>query len=166
MLTTLAEWGLGGVQSWLTEWALTLSAIGCLAGAAVAYAQLPFLGRYIAAALVAVAAGLGAYDMGYAARGRLDQSQALRSQLAAAREQLQGAQLVQEAAAARARESDQQAIQMQEQIRDYEAALNSKPAAAGAPDPCRLGADDAAFLNRLRDGAGPGGASRPSGRAR
>ena len=55
----------------------------CIAGAVVAWFRLPILGKYIGAGLLAMAAGLIAYDMGFRARGGLDQSATLRAQIAA-----------------------------------------------------------------------------------
>jgi hypothetical protein len=50
----------------ITEWALGLGSLASLAGALVAAIYLPFVGRYVAAGLVALAAGLASYDLGYA----------------------------------------------------------------------------------------------------
>lgn len=156
----------------ITEWGLGLGAAGCVAMAVAAYAYLPFMGRYVAAALIAVAAGLAAYDMGFAARGRLDQSQAIQAQLDAAREQIQGAQIVGEAAASRAQDAEQQAATLQEQIREYETALAAKPYPVAVPGclrvapACTLDADDVRALDRLRDGSRAGRATEPASRAR
>lgn len=159
----------------ITEWGLSLGALGCLAGAGAAAIYLPLVGRYVAAGLVALAAGLGSYDLGYAARGRLDQSTEIAAQLDAAREQIEGNKIVQEDAAARARDSEQQANQLQEKISAYEAALNAKPESPAAPaapgcptvaPACALDARDVRALDGLRLGSGSGRKAGAAGRAR
>ncbi len=154
-----------------TEWGLGLGALGCIAGAIASFIYVPVVGRYAAAALVAIAAGLASYHAGYVARGRLDISQALEAQLKWAQEELDATKAVQEGAAARARESEQQAAKLQEKIDAYASALAAKPepiAAPGCPkvQPCALDAGDIRVLDGLRDDARSGRANHPPGRAR
>lgn len=145
----------------VTEWGLGLVAIICTAAAPFAYAYVPLVGRYLCAGLLIAAAGLTAYDLGYAARGRLDISQALQKQLDWANEELAATKAVQEAANSRAREAEQQSVNLQEQINAYEASLKSRPAEPA----CAMSGDDVRTLERLRDNSTGGrhpAASRPT----
>ena len=163
----------------ITEWSFGFGALGCLAGAVAAFIYLPFVGRYIASALVAVAAGLFAYDAGYAARGQLDQSDAISAQLDATREQLDATKTIQIAADSRAQQSEQQAAQLQEQIDAYASAIAAKdaaifappvvPSATPAPAPvpdCLLSPDDVRVFNGLQHGSGSGHKAHAAGGAR
>lgn len=125
----------------------------CLAGAALAFVNVPIFGRWIAAGLVALAAGLGAYDMGYRARGAHDESVALRGQVAELQRQAAETSRIAAAAAEREQMLFDAVGKQQEKIDAYDAELSRRPRGA-----CALGADD---VRRLRDIAGSSNPPQP-----
>lgn len=107
----------------------------CIAGAVVAWFRLPILGKYIGAGLLAMAAGIIAYDMGFRARGELDQSAALRAEIAARDaviaekdRQAQAAHKIAEAASDRASASEALSANLQSEIDAYADELAKRPA--------------------------------------
>lgn len=125
----------------------------CLGGAAFAFVNMPVGGRWIAAGLVALAAGLGAYDMGYRARGAHDESAALRGQVEELRRQAAATDRIVQAAAEREQTLFNAVGQQQEKIDAYDAELARRQMAG-----CALGADD---VRRLRDISGSGNPPQP-----
>jgi hypothetical protein len=114
------------LQAGLTEGALLFAALGALAGALAAFFYVPLVGRPLAVGLVALAAGLAAYDAGFTARGKLDHSGALAAQLAEAERQAAAVKRIAESADARERASADQAAAQNERIAAYEQELAQK----------------------------------------
>lgn len=108
----------------------------CLAAAVAAFVYLPGrLGMVAVAVAGAIAAGLVAYDMGFRARGELDQSAALRAEIAARDaviaekdRQAQAAHAIAEAASARAVAAQKQSADLQSEIDVYADELAKRPA--------------------------------------
>lgn len=107
----------------------------CIAGSVVAWFRLPIFGKYIGAGLLAMAAGLIAYDMGFRARGELDQSAALRAEIAARDavivekdRQAQAAHEIAKAASDRASASEALSANLQSEIDAYADELAKRPA--------------------------------------
>lgn len=167
----------------LAESSLAIGAALALAGAIGAFVYLPVVGRPLAAVLLAVSAGLGAYDLGYAARGRLDQSAALAAQLAEQQRQAEASRQIAQDAATREVEADKKTAELNERISDYERQLAARPAppslsiAAAANCPkldyaacgCALSDDDVRGLRSIGaagapDAANAAGGMRPAGR--
>ncbi len=142
----------------LTQWGLAAAAALCLAGAVAAYLYVPLVGRTAAAGLVALAAALGAYDLGYRARGQHDRTAALTSQLAELQRQASETQRIATAATEREQMLFDAVNQQQEKIDVYEAELAKRPDAG-----CALTDDD---LRRLRDITGDGEPPIPPKRPR
>jgi len=151
------------LQAALAEWGLFALALACFAGAGFAFVYVPVFGRWIASALVALGCAIGAYDLGYAARGKLDNSGAIQAQLDEANRQLAATRDIEAAAAAREESDTRAATQLQEKVDAYEAALKSSPNGDG----CSLTDDDVRALGGLSDdGAGAPGPSRAAGGVR
>lgn len=146
------------IQALIVEWGLIIAALACLAGAGAAFIYIPIFGRYVAACLVAAAAGLFAYDLGYRARGNLDNSTTIQTQLDEANRELKVIHDVQVSAIAREEVSDAQAIEMQDKINAYEAELKAAPA---TPE-CSLTDADVRSLSGIRSNRTPLPPSRPS----
>ena len=107
----------------------------CVAGAVIVWFRIPILGKYIGAGLLALAAGFVAYDMGFRARGELDQSAALRAEIAAKDaviaekdRQAQAARSIAEAASERADAAQKQSADLQSEIDAYADELAKRPA--------------------------------------
>jgi hypothetical protein len=139
------------VQALITEWGLVVAALACLAGAGFAFAYIPVFGRYAAACLVAAAAGLASYDLGYHARGALDKSGAIQAQLDEASRQLAATHDIEAAAAAREQADDANAAKLQGEIDDYEKRVAALPAQGG----CALIDDDVRSLSDIGRAAEP-----------
>lgn len=117
----------------------TLHWAGVAACAAVAVAALVYLpgrlGGLLAAFCAALAAGLISYDLGYRARGALDQSAALRAEIAQQKEDIANLQETAMAASAREREAADARQSDNQKVRDYAedvARKNDDLALAGA----------------------------------
>lgn len=111
-------------------------AAACIAGAVAALVYLPGrLGGALAACAGALAAGLVAYDLGYQARGALDQSAALHAEIAQQKTDIANLQATAMAAGERERESADARQSDNEKVKDYAADLarkNDDLAVAGA----------------------------------
>jgi len=161
------------LQAILTESGLLIFAALALAAAIAAFLYLPVVGRPLAAVLLAIAAALGAYDLGYAARGRLDESGALAAQLAEEKRQAAAAQTIAQAASAREAQANQAAVQLNERISDYERQLAARAAAPAPVLPancpaldrstcgCLLGPDDVRGLRNIGPAGAPAAAGAP-----
>lgn len=141
----------------------------CLAAAIAAFVYLPGrLGMVAAAVACAIGAGLVAYDMGFRARGELDQSAALRAEIAARDaviaekdRQAQAARTIAEAASARADAAEKANAERQEEVDRYAEELAKRP----ADNRCALSDDDVRWLRvpqRLPAAAAPKPPRRPS----
>ncbi|MFT4097048.1 MAG: hypothetical protein QM651_07975 [Rhodoblastus sp.] len=108
----------------------------CLAAGVAAFVYLPGRLGMVAVALAgAVGAGLVAYDMGFRARGELDQSANLRAKIAARDEviaekdrQAMATRAIAEAASARAQAAQQHSADLQSEIDAYADELAKRPA--------------------------------------
>jgi hypothetical protein len=145
---------LASIQAVITEWALVVAALACLAAAGAAVVYVPVFGRYVAACLVALACGLAAYDFGYRARGALDNSGAIQAQLDEANRELAASKMITAAASAREQAATAAVTQQQGKIDDYEKQLASRGNSVG----CALTSDDLKALNSI--GAKPKGISK------
>ncbi len=108
----------------------------CVAAAVAAFVYLPGrLGTVAVAIALAGAAGLTSYDMGFRARGALDQSAALHSEIAARDaliaekdRQAASARTIADAASARADAAQKQSSELQSEIDAYALELANRPA--------------------------------------
>lgn len=134
-------------------------AAACVAGAVAALVYLPGrLGGLVAACAGALAAGIVAYDLGYQARGALDQSAALHAEIAQRDEQIadlnrqaKAASEIATAASARATEADRQSADLQSKVDDYASRLAKRP----ADSRCALDDDDLRELRAIGRPADP-----------
>lgn len=112
-----------------------------IAGAVAAYIYVPIVGKFMSIGLVAAAAAIGAYQYGYDARARLDQSIDLQKQLAITKAALDKANAdiaftTQLTADSQAREklANQTATDLQLKVSDYEKQLSDEADKAGQTD--------------------------------
>jgi hypothetical protein len=145
------------LQAAFAEWGLFAAALACFAGAAAAFITIPVFGRWVAACLVALGCALLAYDLGYRARGELDNSSAIQAQLDEANRELAATRQVADATAAREKAANGFNAQQQDKINAYEATLKADSAAGG----CALSDDDVRSLSDI----GTGRAPQPAGAA-
>lgn len=121
----------------------------CLAAAVAAFVYLPGrLGMVAVAVAGAIAAGLVAYDMGFRARGELDQSAALRAEIAARDaviaekdREAKAASEIADAAKTRAAEAEKKSADMQPKVEAYAEFLKKHPNGL-----CALSDDDRRWL--------------------
>lgn len=137
-------------------WAYLLPGIGVLlvVAAAAAFVYIPLVGRWLAAALLVLAAGVFAFDAGYTTRGSMDQSALLKQDIAQL--QANNAELQREADASKVIADNASTAQKaaeaanavnQVKVNAYVAQLKSNP-------PCGFSPDD---VQRLLDIISPGG---------
>ena len=145
----------------LLSFGLPAIALLLLVGAGLAFLYLPVIGHGLAAILVAMSAGVFAYDAGYRERGSLDQSAALSvqiKQLKVNADELQrqaaaARQIADDAAIAQHSAEDIAAIN-QKKAADYENELAKRPISG-----CNLDGSDVDGLRGI--GAGPGHFNAP-----
>jgi hypothetical protein len=126
-----------------TLWGYIMPIIGVVlvVAAAAAFVYVPIFGRWIAAALLVVAAGLFAFDEGYRVRGSMDQSAALKADIVELQRQADASKAVAENAAAAERAAEATAAANQQKVDVYVNNLAKNPG-------CSLSDDD---VQRLLD---------------
>lgn len=138
-----------------------------LLAAIASYVYIPIIGRYMAICLVASASALGAYELGYADRGKLDLSAqlqinvaTLQTELDAARKDAETSKKIADNAAARELNSQLAADQANQKVTAYEAQLQKDTPitevhkAGSCPSLCGLSAGDVAGLRAIGAGSG------------
>jgi hypothetical protein len=145
----------------LVEWGTFIVMMICVVAAVLSFVYVPIIGRYISAAIMVLCGALGAYDLGYVARGALDQSAAIQTRLDMVTEELASTQLVAESAAVRDKIRADNEAAMQSRIDTYEVQLSKTP----ADSRCALSADDVRSLSAVTHSR-RGRPSSASGRVR
>lgn len=112
-----------------------------IAGAVATYIYVPVVGKLMSIGLVSAAAALGAFQYGYDARAKLDQSIQLQQQLAVTQAALTQAkadiaftQTLTADAQAREKLANQTATDLGLKVKDYEAQLSNDAEKAGQSD--------------------------------
>lgn len=145
----------------LVEWGTFIVMMICVAAAVLSFVYVPIIGRYVSAALMTLCSALGAYDLGYVARGALDQSATIQARLDRVTEELDATSRVAENSAIRDKIRADNEAAMQSRIDSYETQLSKTPANSH----CALSADDVRSLSAVTS-TRRGHPTSPSGRVR
>jgi hypothetical protein len=110
-------------------WGYVLPIIGVVlvVAAAAAFIYVPVFGRWIAAILLIVAAGVFAFDEGYRVRGGMDRSETLKANIIELQRQAEASKTVAESAAAAERKAEDAAAESQREVNDYVSQLAKSP---------------------------------------
>jgi hypothetical protein len=128
------------ITAGIEHYLLYLGLVAAIVGGFLSYIYIPVVGKPLAVCCFSLAAGIGAYQLGYNARANLDISIQLQKELAATQAQLAQAtadlktnQDIAAASAAREQVATKTAFELQSKVTDYEKQLADDAEAAGQP---------------------------------